>query len=97
MGKTRAQLRYFGQWSDGPASTNQPAEFTVAARRMAATALDQLSRLGVAVELDQAGKPHFHAARIPPPGARLTIERQGDLIEAYLIERAIAASEGSGR
>ena len=69
----------------------QPAELTVAARRMAASALEELSRLGVTVELDKAGKAHFHATRIPPPAARLTIERQGDLIEAYLIERAIAA------
>jgi hypothetical protein len=91
MGKTRAQLRYFGQWPDGPASTNQPAELTVAARRVAAAALEELNRLGVTVELDKAGKAHFHATRIPPPAARLTIERQGDLIEAYLIERAIAA------
>jgi hypothetical protein len=52
---------------------------------------EELNRLGVTVELDKAGKAHFHATRIPRPAARLTIERQGDLIEAYLIERAIAA------
>ena len=58
---------------------------------MAMSALEELNRLGVTVELDKAGKAHFRATRIPPPAARLTIERQGDLIETYLIERAIAA------
>jgi hypothetical protein len=91
MGKTRSQLRYVGQWPDDPAPANHPAELTVAARRLAAAALEELNRLGVSVELDKAGKAHFHAMRIPPPAARLTIERQGDLIETYLIERAIAA------
>ena len=75
----------------GWAPAHQPAELTVAARRLAASALEELNRLGVTVELDKAGKAHFRATRIPPPAARLTIERQGDLIEAYLIERAIAA------
>jgi hypothetical protein len=60
-------------------------------RRLAEAALEELNRLGVTVELNKTGKAHFHATRIPPPVARLTIERQGDLIEAYLIERAIAA------
>ena len=90
MGKTKAQLRY-DYWPDGSAPMNYPAELTVAAKRLAASALEGLNRLGVAVGLDKAGKAYFHATRIPPPTARLTIERQGDLIEAYLIERAIAA------
>ena len=90
--KTKSQLRHFGYWPDRAASTvNQPAELTAAARRMALPALEELNPFGVTVELDKAGKAHFHATRIPPPAARLTIERQGDLIEAYLIERAIAA------
>jgi hypothetical protein len=58
--KTKSQLRHFGYWPDGAASTvNQPAELTVAARRIAASALEELSRLGVTVELDKAGKAHF--------------------------------------
>jgi hypothetical protein len=61
---------------------------------MAATALEELRRLGVTAELDETGKARFRSVRIPPPAARLTIERQGDLIEAYLIERAIAALKG---
>jgi hypothetical protein len=90
MGKVKSQLR-FGLWPDSSASMNQPPELTVAARRAAVSALEELGKLGVTVELDKAGKAHFHATRIPPSAARLTIERQGDLIEAYLIERAIAA------
>jgi hypothetical protein len=91
VGKARSQLRYVGQWPDGRAPPGQPAELTVAARRMAASALEELNRLGVTAELDRAGKAHFRSVRIPPPAARSMIERQGDLIEAYLIERAIAA------
>jgi hypothetical protein len=90
MSKTKSQLRY-GQWPDTPASAHHPAGLTVAAQRLAATALEGLNRLGVTVGLDKAGEAYFHATRIPPPAARLTIERQGELIEAYLIERAIAA------
>ena len=78
-------------WPDGRASADPPAELTSAARCLAASALEELNRLSVAVTLDGAGKAHFHATRIPSPAARLMIERQGDLIETYLIERAIAA------
>jgi hypothetical protein len=53
------------------------------------SALEELKRLGVDVALDKAGKAHFRSVTVPPPAARLTIERQGDLIEAYLVERAI--------
>ena len=70
------------------------AELTVAARRAAQAALEELNRLGVAVELDKAGKAHFRTTRILPPAARLMIERQGDLIEAYLIERVIELESG---
>jgi hypothetical protein len=101
MSSTKSQLRYFGQWPDGLAPTNQPAELTVAAMRLAAAALEELNRLGVTVGLDKAGRAHFHATRIiPPPAARLTIERQGDLIEAYLVELATEAPKrepGCGR
>jgi hypothetical protein len=78
VSKTKAQLR-FGLWPDSPAPLNQPIELTVAARRTAASALEELDRPSVTVELDKAGKAHFHATRIPPPAARLMIERQGDL------------------
>jgi hypothetical protein len=93
MSKTKSQLRY-GQWPDSPASAHHPAGLTVAAQRLAATALAELNRPGVTVELDKAGKAHFRSVRIPPPAARLMIERQGDLIEAYLIERAKQESGG---
>jgi hypothetical protein len=47
--------------------------------------------------ISRAGTAHFRSVRIPPPAARLTIERQGDLLEAYLIERAIAALKRAQR
>ena len=91
MGRAKSQLRYCGYWLDGPAPMNHPAELTVAARRLAMSALEDLNRLGITVELDKAGRAHFRSVRIPSRDARLAIERQGDLIETYLIERAIAA------
>ena len=87
MSKTKSQLRY-GQWPDSPASAHHPAGLTVAAQRLAATALAELNRLGVTVELDNAGRARFRSVRVPPPAARLAIERHGDLIEAYLRELA---------
>ena len=48
---------------------HQPSELTVAARRTAASALEDY-RLYVTVELDQR-KGAF--SRVPPPAARLTI------------------------
>ena len=77
MSKTKAQLRY-GLWPDSPAAARLQPELTVAARRMAASALEELNRLGVTVGLDKAGKAHFPSVRIPLRDARLTIERHGD-------------------
>jgi hypothetical protein len=54
-------------------------------------ALEDLGRFGVVVTPDEEGKARFRATRAIPPAAKLAIERHGDLIEAYLIERAIAA------
>jgi hypothetical protein len=92
MSRIKSQLRY-GQWPDSPTALHQPAELTVAARRMALGAREELARLGVAVMLDEAKRAHFRSVRILPLAARLTIERQGDLIEAYLVERL---KQGSG-
>ena len=90
MGKTRSQLRY-GRWLDSPVPMHHPPELTIAAQRLGMSALAELNRLGVTVTLDEAGRAHFRSVKVPPPAEGLTIERQGDLIEAYLIERAIAA------
>ena len=76
------------QQPDSSAPMHHPAELTAAARRIAPSALEELSRLGVAVWLDKAGRAHFHSVRIPSRDARFTIERHGDLIESYLIEQA---------
>jgi hypothetical protein len=86
--KPRSQLRYFGQWPDGLAPTNHQAELTVAARRLAEAALEDLGRFGVVVTLDEAGRARFRATKVLPPAAKLAIERHADLIEAYLRERS---------
>jgi hypothetical protein len=93
MGKVKAQLRY-GYWPDGSAPMNYPAELTVAAKRLAASALEELNRLGVNVSLDTVGRVHFNATRIPSRDARLMIEKHADLIETYLVERAKRESGG---
>jgi hypothetical protein len=82
MGRAKAQLRY---WPDGSAPMNYPAELTVAAKRVAASALEELNRLGVSVRLDKAGRANFRAAKVLPPAAKRMIEIHGDLIEAYLL------------
>jgi hypothetical protein len=88
MGRAKSQLRYVGYWPDGSALMNHPAELTDAARRTAATAIEQLSKLGVSATLDKLGRAHFNATKIPSRDARLMIERHADLIESYLVERA---------
>jgi hypothetical protein len=54
------------------ASMNHSAELTVAARRIAMSALEELNRLGVDVAVDKAGKARFRGVRVPPPAAKLT-------------------------
>jgi hypothetical protein len=91
MGRVKSQLATFGYWPDGSAPAHHPPELTVAARRLAAAALEELGKLGVTVALGESGRTHFSGGRFAPPAAMRMIERQGDLIEAFLIERAIAA------
>ena len=64
---------------------HQPAGLTVAARRLAEAALEELGRFGVVARLDKTGRAHFRATRVLPPAAKLAIERHGDLIEAYVL------------
>jgi hypothetical protein len=85
--KIKSQLR-FGLWPDSPTPAHHPVGLTVAARRLAELVLEELGRLGVVVTLDKTGRAHFRATKVPPPTARLAVERHGDLIEAYLIEAA---------
>jgi hypothetical protein len=54
MGKVRSQLRHVGYWPDSLASANPPPELTPAARRLAASAIEELNRIGVVVTLDKA-------------------------------------------
>jgi hypothetical protein len=93
MGRIRSQLR-FGLWPDSPAPAHHPAGLTVAARRLAEAALEELGRLGVVVTLDEEGKARFRATYTPSRAARFAIERHGDLIEAYLRERRDIADDG---
>ena len=83
MGKVKAQLHY-GYWPDGSAPMNYPAELTVAARRLAEAALEELGRFGVVVTLDEEGKARFRSIKPLPPAAMRTFETHADLIEAYL-------------
>ena len=48
MAKVKSQLR-FGQWPDSLAAARLQPELTVAARRLAAAALEELGKLGVTV------------------------------------------------
>jgi hypothetical protein len=84
MSKIKSQLKY-GLLSDG--STPEPARLTRAARDLAASALAELDRLGVTVELDKSNRAHFHGAGIASSAVRRMIERHGDLIETFLAER----------
>lgn len=71
-----------------PTPARHPAGLTIAAKRLAEAALEELGRFGVVVTLDKTGRVHFRSdRRIPPPAAKLAIARHGDLIEAHLIER----------
>ena len=49
--------------------------------------LDDLSRSGVVVTLDKSGRAHFRSTYTPSRDARRMIERHGDLIESFLLER----------
>ena len=83
---SKSQLKYVGQWPDGSVSAHQP-ELTVAARRLAESVLDDLSRSSVVVTLDKSGRAHFRSTYTPSRDARRMIERHGDLIESFLLER----------
>ena len=85
--RTRSQLRHVGQWPDGSAPMPHPLELTVAAKRLAANVIEELAKSGVSVTLDKAGRVLFHRVRTPSRYTRAAIERWGDLIESYLIER----------
>ena len=58
--RTRSQLR-FGQWPDSPTAAHHPVGLTVAARRLAEAALEELGRFGVVVTLDEEGRARFRA------------------------------------
>jgi hypothetical protein len=79
----------FGLWPESTEPAHHHVGLTVAARRLAESALEELGRLGVVVTLDEEGRARFRPTRILPHAAKLAIERQGDVIEALLIERAL--------
>jgi hypothetical protein len=53
-----------------------------------AKAFDYAKKGRVEVKLGESGRAHFGATHSPSRVARLAIERHGDLIEAYLLDRA---------
>jgi hypothetical protein len=88
MPKVKALVRGGGMWPDAPTHAHYSSELTIAARRLAEAALDQLGKLGVRVTLDESARARFSAARRMPIEARRLIELHGDAIEALLRERA---------
>jgi hypothetical protein len=90
--KTRTALR-LGSRPGGKAATARP-ELTPAARRLAESVIARLAAQGVTTGLDSSGRAHFRSLKVPPLVARRTIEIHGDLVEALLVERAIAAVKG---
>jgi hypothetical protein len=81
MSRAKSQLR-FGLWPDSPTPALHPIGLTVAARRLAEAALEELGRSGIAVTLDENRRAHFRPTHSSSRTARLMIERHGDLIEA---------------
>jgi hypothetical protein len=88
MAGIKSQLKY-GQWPESKGSHLHPVGLTVAARRLAEAAFEELGRAGVEVMLDdEKGRVHFRPRYSPSRDTRLLIERHGDLLEAHLRERA---------
>jgi hypothetical protein len=91
MGKVKSQLSRFGYWPPSRAAAHDPPQLTIAAKRLATSAIEELNRLGVAVTLDtdaQGGsiRARFRSAKAMSSAARRMIELHGDLIEAHLIQ-----------
>jgi hypothetical protein len=86
-GRIKSQLKY-GQWPESQVREHHPVGLNVAARRLAETALAELEGFGVVVTLDKVGRARFRATCSPSRTAKLMIARHGDLIQAYLIDRA---------
>jgi hypothetical protein len=68
---------------------------TVAARRMAEQVVADLRGYGVLVMLDEGGRARFRSIRPMSGMARMIIERNADLVEAWLIERRFIDGEGA--
>jgi hypothetical protein len=85
MGKVKSQLR-FGLWPKSKEREHHHVGLTVAARRLAESALEELGKFGVIVNLE-GGKARFRSIRPLPPAAMRIVETHADLIEAYLREK----------
>ena len=83
--KLKAQLKG-GLWPESREPAPHHIGFTVAAKRLAEATLEELSRLGVIVTLED-GRARFRAAKVLPPAAKRVIETHADLIESFLKER----------
>jgi hypothetical protein len=83
MSRTHALLRY-GLWPDIPVSAKEPVELTTAARARGLHAIEELSRLGVTVTIED-GRLRFRSSRVVmPAAARRIVETHGHLLEAVL-------------
>jgi hypothetical protein len=96
MSRIKSQLR-FGQCPESKERERHDVGLTVAAKRRAETVLGDLGSLGVVVTLE-AGKVRVRTPRgISPALVGPVIERHGDLLEAYLIERDKARTSSFDR
>jgi hypothetical protein len=83
------QLRH-GLWPDSRTPANLRFELTPAARERAKAAIEELGKAYVFVNLDRDGQARFHRTKPLSNTAYILIERGGDLIDSYLIERSTA-------
>ena len=74
MARIKSQLR-FGLWPESKEREHDHMGLTVAARRLADSALDD------------EGRARFRAIRDLPPAAKRIVETHGDVIEVYLREK----------
>ena len=89
MRKVKSQLR-FGQWPAGRAEASVTPELSIAAKRLAADAIEMLRRNGVVIGLE-GKRVRFTPTRSMPMDARRAIELHAALIETFLIEQARTA------
>ena len=78
---------YSGLWPESKAPASHAIGLTPAARRLDQSTLEELSRLGVAVAIDDEGRARFRTTKVLPPAAKRLIETHADLLQSWLREK----------